>query len=69
MTRKQWDLLNQTISTALTMCKGRITDYKVKGLNPAMYEGWLREAEAARTELGSIGARMPHEVWSKQEVA
>ena len=69
MTRKQWDVLNLTVASAQTMLRGRIAEYEAKGHDAAMYQEWLAEADQAREALTTLGARMPHEIWSKKEAA
>jgi hypothetical protein len=69
MTRKQWDLLNQTVASAQTMLRSRIAEYEAKGHDAAMYQAWLDEADEARTELSRLGSAIPYEVWFAKEAA
>ena len=69
MTRKQWELFNQTIATATTVLEMRIAELKYRGADASMYESWMREALAAREELHKLGAAIPWAVWIQKEEA
>ncbi len=69
ITRKQWEALNLTVATATTMLQSRIDECKHQRHDASMYEGWLQEAEAARTALSDVAAMIPFDVWFEKEEA
>lgn len=69
MTRKQWEHLNQAISTAIALSTTRIEDLKRSDWDASMYEGWLENAKTAQKVLVDLAIQIPYQVWYAEEEA